>query len=61
MSYVQSYTELARFFTHPWLRQNTVDPLAGIDVSGEYELIKAKTSTLPASLRKLVVARAESS
>lgn len=35
------------------------DPLAGIDIEREYELIRQKRSTLPRSKRDMVVARWE--
>jgi hypothetical protein len=35
------------------------DPLKGIDIDKEYELIKQKKSTLSARLRRIVVRRKE--
>lgn len=39
----------------------TKNPLRGVDIGKEYELIKQKKSTLPARLRRLVVKRMEAS
>ena len=36
-----------------------IDPLEGIDIDAEYELIKQKKSTLSAKMRALVIRRKE--
>lgn len=40
-------------------RQYRRDPLEGIDIEEEYALIQQKCSKLPASMRRMVVARVE--
>ena len=40
-------------------RKTFIDPLAGLDVETEFELIKQKQSLLPAVLRKLIINECE--